>query len=208
LVALAEPSLFTPQQVAFITAVDHQHWATPTTLTTLAFGRHFAASVDRQTVLAVLASQQYNLHVAADSEWEHREGILSWTNIISHLSDRSSSSSSLPTTTAGADRLSPRQAAEAFVTLLRLVAGGWRLSTVRTAHDSWRRLEGDDEVMLAVGRALRDVVCDSEETREQVKCFEVSRKDRERQCTVVERSLAEHNPDDPLLAFFRSLKSQ
>jgi hypothetical protein len=64
--------------------------------------------------------------------------------------------------------------------------------------------------MLAVGRALRGAVGDSEETREQVKSLSTAPDSvgqaRERLCTVVERSLAEHNPDDPLLTFFRSLR--
>jgi hypothetical protein len=139
LVSLAEPSLFTPEHVAYITSRTDtaQH---PNFMSTLAFGRHFAASVDTRMVLAVVDSHWVahhvgNGYVAAYSEWEYREGILSLASIITHLL---SSPSATPD-----ERLSPRSAAKM---LLEMITNGWSLSTDPTVHDSWKRLEGDQAV--------------------------------------------------------------
>jgi hypothetical protein len=179
-VSLIEPSLFTPESVARITG---QGWTN--IASTFAFGRHFASSFDRQKVFSAITHN--NLPgFTADSLWEYREGILSRASIIiSHLS--SSSSSSLPSTSA--DRLSPKIAAEAYVTLLILINGvGWRL-----ADDLWvalddKFMEDDGEVMDAVGQALRGLVGDS-----RVEIVFTSRAghsiDRERMRAVVERSV-------------------
>jgi hypothetical protein len=68
--------------------------------------------------------------------------------------------------TTSADRLSPKLAAEVYVTLLILISGGWRLDD---EDDSLVRIEGDDEVMDAVGRALRGLVGDCKKTRSIVR---------------------------------------
>jgi hypothetical protein len=207
LVSLIEPSLFTLERVAYITGLARsQACAKSTFASILTFGRHFASSTwVTSTELNHFAWDLHELPFAADSEWEHREGILSCTSIVNHLSSSSSSRSSSSvslSTPATADRLSPQQAGETYATLLHLVTGGWRLSTDRTEDDTWRRVEADDEVMDAVGQALRDLVVDCNETREQVDMFFTLRcvcsQQRERLRAVLERSLAAQ-PDNPLL---------
>jgi hypothetical protein len=170
-VSLIAPSLFTPESVARITGQDLN------VTSTFAFGRHFAASVDRETVVFAITLRDAMPDVNPDSEWEHREGILSWASIISHLA-------------TSADRLSPKLAAEAYVTLLILISGGWRLDG---EDDSWLRVEGDDEVMDAVGRALRGLVGESNKTRGIVRDLlqvHLTSQELERLHTVVEQSLA------------------
>jgi hypothetical protein len=107
LVSLAEPSLFTPERVAYITGMGGCT-DTVSVMSTFTFGRHFAASVDTRMVLAVVDSRS-----DADSEWEFREGILGLVNIINHLS--SSSPSATPD-----DRLTTR----ATEMLLKLTIDG------------------------------------------------------------------------------------
>jgi hypothetical protein len=203
LVALAEPSVYTPEHVARITSIARIHHRRPNITCALAFGRHFAASVDRRTMLAIFAGLQLNdLHFTDNCEREHREGILSWIGIINHLSSSSSSSA--------VDRLSPRQAAEAYVSLLELVTGGCRVSPGRAVQDLWEQIKGDDEVLDAVGQALHGLVGESEAIREQVKVVMTSRLSYDHKCgwmcTVVLRS---HLQDDDLLSsYFRNLRSQ
>jgi hypothetical protein len=110
LVSLAEPSLFTPERVAYITGMGGCTDTTqrPSVMSTFTFGRHFAASVDTRMVLAVVDSRS-----DADSEWEFHEGILGLVNIINHLS--SSSPSATPD-----DRLATR----ATEMLLKLTIDG------------------------------------------------------------------------------------
>jgi hypothetical protein len=110
-VSLAEPSLFTPELVAYITGIGGctDTGQRPSVMSTFTFGRHFAASVDTRMVLAVADSRS-----DADSEWEYREGILGLVNIINHLS-----SSSSPSATPD-DRLATR----ATEMLLKLTIDG------------------------------------------------------------------------------------
>jgi hypothetical protein len=190
--------------VAHITRIARIHHRRPHIACTLAFGRHFAASVDRRTMLAIFAGLQLNdLRSTDDSEREHREGILSWTSIINHLSSSSSSS-------AAVDQLSPRHAAEAYVSLLELVTGGCRVSPGRAVLHLWEQIKGDDEVLDAVGQALRGLVGDSEAIREQVKIVTTSRLSYDHKCgwmcTVVLRSHLQEG--DLLTSYFCNLRSQ
>jgi hypothetical protein len=223
LVSLAEPSLFTPEHVAYITSLARsQACAKSIFASILTFGRHFASSWVTCTELNHFAPDLNDLPFAAESEWEHREGILSWTSIVNHLTSSSSTSTSSSrslslrapaTAAAAADRLSPQQAGETYVTLLHLVTGGWRLSTDHTEDDTWKRVEADDEVMDAVGQALRDLVGECDDMWEQVDMFytlrgvSCSSQQCERMRAVVERSLPAQQ-DDPLLGFFRSLSQR
>jgi hypothetical protein len=133
LVSLIAPSLFTSESVTRITRQSNANRAI-----TFTFGRHFAASIDREKVILAIASCDLP-GFTADSEWEYREGILSRASIINHLS-------------ASANRLSPALAAGAYVALLILVSGGWRLNDKdwRVALDD-KFMEADGEVMYAVG---------------------------------------------------------
>jgi hypothetical protein len=148
-VSLADPSLFTPEHVAYITSRTDTDQR-PNFMSTFSFGRHFAASVDTRMVLAVVDPHWgAQLGITTDSEWEYREGILSLASIITHLS---SSPSATPD-----DRLATREAAEM---LLEMTTNRWRNSrypTDPTAHDSWKRLEEDDEVTHAVSQAVQAV---------------------------------------------------
>jgi hypothetical protein len=149
LVSLAEPSLFTPEHVAYISCITSctDMSQRPNFMSIFAFGRHFAASVDRRMVLAVVDShwdtQHVNDNTAADSEWEYREGILSLASIINHLSSPSATPDD-------------RVAASAATKLL--TTNRWRISTDPTAHASWKRLEGDNEVKHAVNQAMQAVM--------------------------------------------------
>jgi hypothetical protein len=199
LVSLVEPSLFTPERVANIIGLAGMK---PETIyaSILTFGRHFASSWVTGAMLNLFVSHHHRLHFSPHSEWEYREGILSLTSVVSYVASSSSSTT---------DGLSPQQAAETYFALLSLAMSGWRHSTDRTMDDTGKRSEGDDELMDAVGQALRDLVGDSEDTWKQVETVFTSRSDefyateRERMRAVVERSLSAQQ-DDPLLAFFRS----
>jgi hypothetical protein len=151
LVSLADPSLFTPEHVAYITSRTDTAQR-PNFTSTFAFGRHFAASVGTRMVLAAFNchwNAQYvaNAYISADSEWEYREGILSLASLISHLS-----SSYSPSTTPD-DRLSRGAAAKM---LLDMITSGWRISTEPMEH-SRNRLEGDAEVLDAITQAVQVV---------------------------------------------------
>jgi hypothetical protein len=204
-VSLAEPSLFTPERVAYIVGLAGMK-SEPINASILTFGRHSASSWATGAVLSLFALHQFRLHLAANSEWEYREGILGLTSVVSYMTSSSSS--------ATYDGLFPQQdqAAETYVAVLRLVMRRWRLSTDRTMDDTLKRFEGDNELMDAVGQALRDLVGDSEDTRSQVEILLTSRScyfydsERERLLAIVERSLSAQQ-DDPLLAFFRSPSS-
>jgi hypothetical protein len=150
-VSLVEPSLFTPEHVAYITSRTDTTQR-PNFMSTFAFGRHFAASVDTRMVLAIVDSHwdaQYvaSAFISAYSEWEYREGILSLASLISHLS-----SSYSPSTTPD-ERLSRGSAAKM---LLEIITNGWRISMEPIEH-SWNRLEGDAEVQDAITQAVQVV---------------------------------------------------
>jgi hypothetical protein len=199
-VSLAEPSLFTPERVAYIVGLAGMKPGS-INASILTFGRHFASSWVTGAMLTLFASHQRRLHLAANSEWEYREGVLSLTSVVSYVTSSSSSATD--------ESLSPQQAAEVYVALLRLVIK-WRLSTDRTADDTWKLFEGEDELMDAVGHALRDLVGDREDTRKHVEIVFTSSLgdffydvERKRLLAIVERSLSAQQ-DDPLLTFFRS----
>jgi hypothetical protein len=202
-VSLAEPSLFTPERVAYVIGLAGMQ-PEPINASILTFGRHSASSWVTGAMLTLFASHQRKLHLAANSEWEYREGILGLTSAVSYVT------SSSPATDDG---LSPQQAAETYVALLRLVTSGWLLSTDRTTDDTWKRFEGDDELMDAVGQALRDLVGDREDTRKHVEYVitvcsgHFGAVERQRMRAVVERSLSAQQ-DDPLLAFFNPHTTQ
>jgi hypothetical protein len=108
LVSIIEPSLFTPENVACITGLRDTSYhgmidPTDNVTSVFTFGRHFAASVDRGTLLA-FAGEYTPPIFHADNEWELAEGVISWTSILRYLT-------SLPATST--DRISPQEASDA-----------------------------------------------------------------------------------------------